>query len=299
MTNTKQLPGSRREFPITVNDTTILFLGDSKTSMVEITEEREQLVLQNLHTHAFGELFCGVEGCTRINIDHTITALHPGDFLYVPAHLPHVCLTEKKDAAFRAIGVKLLNHKTRQETSELHSFLEPLLGSRHPLILKNQPAFTRAWTSILHTYDGKHNLLFSLQLLSLLTQMIQAGFEALPGNPGLEEYLSDRDINRIASLEYIIDSQFMTSIDRKKIAEQLFISTRQLDRICKKRYDMTFRERVIHCRIISAAQMLLDTDQTAEVIAHTVGFASKTSFYKEFQKKYGITPLQYRHRYKS
>ena len=129
--------------------------------------------------------------------------------------------------------------------------------------------------------------------------MIQAGFEALPGNPGLEEYLSDRDINRIASLEYIIDSQFMTSIDRQKIAEQLFISTRQLDRICKKRYDMTFRERVIHCRIISAAQMLLDTDQTAEVIAHTVGFASKTSFYKEFQKKYGITPLQYRHRYKS
>lgn len=299
MNNTKQLPGTRTEFPITINETTVLFLGDINTVITDITEESEQLIYQNLHTHAFGELFCGVEDCTKINIDHTITELYPGDFLYIPAHLPHVCLAAKKDDTFRAIGVKLLNHKTRQETSELHSFLEPLLGSRHPLILKNQPEFAQSWTSILNTYDGKYNLLFSLQLLSLLTQMMQAGFEALPGNPGLEEYLSDRDINRIASLEYIIDSQFMTSIDRQKIAEQLFISTRQLDRICKKRYDMTFRERVIHCRIISAAQMLLDTDQTAEVIAHTVGFASKTSFYKEFQKKYGITPLQYRHRYKS
>ena len=75
MNNTKQLPGTRTEFPITINETTVLFLGDINTVITDITEESEQLIYQNLHTHAFGELFCGVEDCTKINIAENTSSL--------------------------------------------------------------------------------------------------------------------------------------------------------------------------------------------------------------------------------
>lgn len=286
------------EYTINVDQTTVYFFI-SGYETPEDESENQQAFLYQMHTHAFAELFCCIDGCTRINIDHTITELHPGEFLLIPAHIPHICVSQPHETVFSAIGIKLSQSKRKQPPSKIRNLLSPFLGSHHPFILKHQTDFAGEWISLIQSVNLYDKTVASLHLLSRFMLIITQGFEVLSCNPCVEEYHSEQHINLIASIEHIIDSQFMTAIDRQKIAEQLFISTRQLDRICQKRYDMTFRERVIHCRIISAAQILLDTDQTAEVIAHSVGFASKTSFYKEFQKKYGITPLQYRHMYKS
>ncbi|MBQ7313979.1 MAG: AraC family transcriptional regulator [Clostridia bacterium] len=40
--------------------------------------------------------------------------------------------------------------------------------------------------------------------------------------------------------------------------------------------------------------MLRTSDISAEKIAVMVGFSNKNSFWREFQKKYGVTPMEYR-----
>ncbi|MBR4079037.1 MAG: helix-turn-helix transcriptional regulator [Christensenellaceae bacterium] len=102
------------------------------------------------------------------------------------------------------------------------------------------------------------------------------------------------DVKRLAELEYIIDAQFMTKLNREAVAEKLFISTRQLDRICKKRYGKTFHEQLTERRMATAIAMLKDTDMTAEEISHAVGFLSSSNFYKAFTEKFEMTPYQYR-----
>ncbi|NLZ37661.1 MAG: helix-turn-helix domain-containing protein [Clostridiales bacterium] len=42
------------------------------------------------------------------------------------------------------------------------------------------------------------------------------------------------------------------------------------------------------------AEMLRTSDMSAERIAMMVGFSSKNTFWKEFRKKYGVTPAEYR-----
>lgn len=131
-------------------------------------------------------------------------------------------------------------------------------------------------------------------MASLLTQMVSCGFEIPTQSLTDPELKFGTDVKRISELEYIIDAQFMTKLSREAVAEKLFISTRQLDRICKKRYGKTFHEQLTERRITAAAAMLADTDMTAEKISHAVSFLSPSNFFKAFSAKFGMTPNQYR-----
>lgn len=46
-----------------------------------------------------------------------------------------------------------------------------------------------------------------------------------------------------------------------------------------------------------AAALLIETNQSAETISAAVVFGTKTSFYREFRRSYGITPMEYRRLY--
>lgn len=109
---------------------------------------------------------------------------------------------------------------------------------------------------LLRTEPDIDPAVFALQMLALLTHTDPGMFSTLPGSSGYTEFEHNSNVKRIADLEYIIDSQFMTPLYRTAIAEKLFISTRQLERICKKRFGKTFREQVKERRMNAAVQML-------------------------------------------
>ena len=67
-----------------------------------------------------------------------------------------------------------------------------------------------------------------------------------------------------------------------------------LARIAKERYGMTLHRAIIENRIATAANLLACESQTVEQISLAVGFQSKCCFYREFVKKYGVTPIEYR-----
>ena len=57
---------------------------------------------------------------------------------------------------------------------------------------------------------------------------------------------------------------------------------------------MPLHQTVIDMRLKTAVKMLITSTQSAEEIGRTVGFPSKSGFYREFTKKFGIPPMQYR-----
>ena len=56
----------------------------------------------------------------------------------------------------------------------------------------------------------------------------------------------------------------------------------------------TFFDFINGARIDDAKQMLVDTDESVLDIALTIGFNSRSSFYKAFKQFTGVTPSQYR-----
>ena len=78
------------------------------------------------------------------------------------------------------------------------------------------------------------------------------------------------------------------------LADEMNISKAQLYRKLKDLVGMAPVEFVRSIRLDKAAHMLKTTSLTAQEIMYSVGFNNKSYFYREFGKKYGMSPKEYR-----
>lgn len=78
------------------------------------------------------------------------------------------------------------------------------------------------------------------------------------------------------------------------LAKVLGVSVRQLDRIMKQYYSMSFKQKLLHTRIEIALDLLKDTDLPVKEIALNVGFSNYSHFYKAFLEREGVSPSDYR-----
>ncbi|MGM9736659.1 MAG: response regulator [Candidatus Cryptobacteroides sp.] len=78
------------------------------------------------------------------------------------------------------------------------------------------------------------------------------------------------------------------------IADEMSMSKMKLYRMVKSCLGTTPVEYIKTLRLEKAAKLLVGTSQTVQQIMYECGFNTKTYFYREFDKKYGCTPKQYR-----
>ena len=78
------------------------------------------------------------------------------------------------------------------------------------------------------------------------------------------------------------------------VAEQLHMNTRSLYRRFKKISDMTPSDYIKDCKLAYAAQLLVTTNMSVQEILYAIGNTNKSYFYKEFSRKYQVTPKDYR-----
>jgi AraC-like DNA-binding protein len=80
------------------------------------------------------------------------------------------------------------------------------------------------------------------------------------------------------------------------LARRLGVRARDLSQLSSRRYRMTMPALLNQWRLEEAARMLADPNNTAPVttIMYDAGFGSKSSFQREFQKRFGVSPTAYR-----
>ena len=285
----------RNEYCVNVNNITARFLFSQRTDSEEPNELQEQLIRYNLHTHAHGEMFICYKDSMQINLEHTSACLTAGDILYIPPNTPHVCITPNNINQFIGFGIRL----SSKAPSELQRCLTPLTECTQTLILRNQPELADLWRMMFSQFAvaSEPPDLLALETLALLTRTVLCGFSLLPLPSSADGSESFENITRIAELEYLIDSRFMTHLTRWEVAGKLFISTRQLDRICQKRFGKSFHDQITERRLSAAVKMLTETALTVDEIGRQVGFPAKSGFYRAFTAMFGMTPFQFRKQY--
>jgi len=96
---------------------------------------------------------------------------------------------------------------------------------------------------------------------------------------------------------YLIDyltSNKINNITLEELSQKMYLNKKQINRIVKKRYNMTFKQKQIRFRIENAKKHLAETTLSVDQIAVLVGYTNLTSFYKAFRKLVGVTPKTYR-----
>ncbi len=98
--------------------------------------------------------------------------------------------------------------------------------------------------------------------------------------------------------EYIDGHLRDEDLSPEKVASTMQISSRNLYRKFKELNQPTPNEFIKNRRMMHATKMLLTTSRTVQEIVFAVGFTNRTHFYKEFEKRYGMTPKDYRQAHK-
>lgn len=129
--------------------------------------------------------------------------------------------------------------------------------------------------------------LLTLLTISLLRNLQTATYRE-PDFPRQEE------MERMALIDNYFERHFADKGGCSVLAQQLHLSTRQLDRILKEHYGMGFQEKLLHARMDHAAFLLRTTEKRVQDIMETTGYSSTNTFYKVFRQRFGMTPQQYR-----
>ena len=84
------------------------------------------------------------------------------------------------------------------------------------------------------------------------------------------------------------------SISADDLAEAVSVSRRQLHRILKELYNLSFKQKLLETRIEKAKDLLQNSGMSIDTIAEKVGYLIPANFYAIFKKITGLSPGRYR-----
>lgn len=99
---------------------------------------------------------------------------------------------------------------------------------------------------------------------------------------------------RSNEIEFWLAGHYQYNVTEAVMAKAIGVSNRQLNRIFRDLFNMSFRDKLIEVRMLHAADLLMLTDLKVEEIAYKVGYTTATGFQLAFSKYYGTSPGKYR-----
>ncbi len=144
-------------------------------------------------------------------------------------------------------------------------------------------------------HRGKH---FS-EFMELSMRLI---FIALVDASESAEKTPEERIPYYTKLKKLRDSIYEDPVNTWSVDEmcsELNISRTYFHRLYFEAFGVTCRQDVIESRLIFAADMLKNTDNTVTEVAELCGYDSESYFMRQFKKHKGCTPTEYRRRAKA
>lgn len=279
-----------KEFQLTLEDTYLRLLVDAAWK----TEEPQQTLL---HSHISTELFVCGKGQITLKTEDGFLSLFPGDAAVIPPHVLHLKYQVEPQTEGYAISF-LCERRSVRDSSDLYRQLHQFVSGTQIMLYRNAP----------HIFDSVHKIIREaghtdrrmpvLHLAELLINMLDCPCSgAVESSRATIEQSQSADIQRMMELDKLIANAYRSDWNNRTIAELLYISPRQLDRIVLKRYGKTLHQVILDKRMENATQLLLTSDMNIHEIAVAVGFGSGSGLYRECKKRYGLTPTQYRERW--
>ena len=134
-----------------------------------------------------------------------------------------------------------------------------------------------------------NNFMAILQIMANAHEDYQAlaseGFSLSPNET------KSRRIN--LSYNYILKN-YHTNISQKDLANLVGMSESAFSHFFKKHTNLSFTDFLINVRLGKASKLLLETNYNISEVCYQTGFRNIANFNRQFKRRYGSTPSQYR-----
>lgn len=228
---------------------------------------------------------------------HSINLITRGKIVYtyegesVEREEGDVLLSNRTNLSNESYGAILpTEHITANFTSD-----KPLMGyfgSTSPIIIKNVPEHIRTLFS--GTYEAYSETSFSnyMEAKVMLMQTITELYKFHKSNiPKMHSALSD-------ALDYIDRLAFEENINIRKLAEDNNLSYEYFIRLFNNTMGCSPKKYINNLRFERVLNLLTKTDMPLNEVAVESGFFDKSYFFHAFKNKYGISPGEYREKYR-
>jgi transcriptional regulator GlxA family with amidase domain len=102
---------------------------------------------------------------------------------------------------------------------------------------------------------------------------------------------------RISTIVKIISSNFQQSWKIEELAEIAELSKSRFEGLFKQELKISPMQFIKHLRFEKAKELLETTHLTVKEIGFAVGINDQSGFVRDFKKKYGLTPTEYRNKF--
>ncbi len=252
----------------------------------------------NAHWHDEAELTLITEGCCTYHIHLETYEVQAGDLLFVPpAELHSISISPKgyMQSSTYVFDMDFLGANSADVCT--FRYLTPI--RRHTLTLprvirREHPAYPelmKLFQEMNRVYEetpaGYEMVLKALLLCSMASLIPYRERENT--RPQLEDEHTDK-LKLV--LEYI-GEHYAEELSIPRLSRLCFFSEYHFMRFFKKYIGMSCLEYIKNLRLEKAASLLEKGGQSVLDISLSCGFFNLSYFYREFKKKYGMTPKQF------
>ncbi len=250
------------------------------------------------HSHDYIELMYVCSGSITHRIENETVTLETGDLILFGRDTRHSI-----DAAgAEDIGINLIVsidlfeslYRSMRQTSPLRSKSLGGLLEREGLSFcifhgSENPQICNLWESMIYSVicRGQVNGYLLQQSLALLL-----GYLALFSETEEEPKSTAEESMKKRILNYIRTSYSTATLT--EAAQMLGLSAPYLSRVCRERFGESFKELLMRERFSAACGLLTNTEMPIGDVINRVGYENSSYFHKEFRRRYGVTPKEYR-----
>lgn len=275
------------EFTFVIQNVKFTCLIDSNFENIHESPSMKQF--DHLHFHTYYELFYMESGRMKIKFKNEEKILSRNSLLIVSPMVYHRSYKYSENVGRYNIKF-FVDHNPAPTDFSLYDTLINAFSGEY-LYVEQIASLQTVFKSISNSIHTNDKLKLPLAFHEMIYMVLNAVGKRTYSTP---KKFPDSQTSRIYKIHHIITMHYMDDISLSYIAESLFLSTRQVNRIIQNYYGCTFRELITRLRLNAAADFLVSTQMKISEIASRVGYNSLNGFYSAFKKQYGCLPLHYR-----
>jgi AraC-like DNA-binding protein len=265
---------------------------------------QDNLEKSTWHYHNNFEISFITEGAGKRIVADSIEEFQPGDLVFIGRNLPHVWIADKET---RTPSNRTLEMVFLQFTANVLS--PQLLALPEFAHVKRALEFSERGIQIVgQTLNEVSEIMLQLPYLESFERMLHffklmdiIGKSDSNIQLASKEYMKMRFTTgnrRIAAIHDYLMNNYREEVDLKRLAALVSMAEGSLCRFFRMHMGMTIFEYLNKIKVELACKLLMDPDLKIVEVCLDSGFNNLSHFNKQFRKTTGVTPKEYRKRFK-
>jgi AraC-like DNA-binding protein len=243
------------------------------------------------HQHDYEELIVGMEGRLDHFIDFKTTILEAPLISFVAKGKTHRVIPQLTDGRCSMWVIRFQSEFIAETTFQLYSFYHD-----HANI---KLSTGRCYDRMIQLCGMMHDeMQMPVPDLGIVSHLLIALFAMIESERKKTVTAID-SLNKTQNITFknfmkILEENFRRPEGVEFYAEKLFMSSRNLNLICKNIINQSVSEIIEVRKLIEAKNLLINTDKTISEIGFELGYNEKSYFTNVFKRKSGQTPTEFR-----